>query len=472
MKQVRDGDEARLPRYHAPVQIPTPSSRTGLTIRAALFLGFGLTFGLWLVAGYRLTQRFSVVESAAADLNARYLKAQELLRDVDGQVRLGSVLLRDALLASDASTVDVDRARLEGTYAAANDALRQYVPVVGSAEELNGIRRLSTEIEAYRLAMLAVLRNNPGSASSRLLLQQRVAPQREVVQRVSSRVQSINREAFVAQTLTNAQAYRAAQRAAWQQLGFALAANLAIGVWAGVYAGRLESRLRAQRDRGLQLTNDLHRLSARIVSAQEDERRTIARELHDEVGQALAVIRVELEFAQRPGADASAVAAKLADVREITEGALHAIRDLSHLLHPAMLDDLGLVAALEHLTAGLGARHRIRVEFHQAQMTPRLPPEMETAIYRIVQEGLNNVAKHAAATTCKVSISRDAELVRLLIEDDGIGFAAEPGSDVTRHGLGLIGIRERAALLGGFLRVVTAPGRGTRLFVELPVNRA
>jgi signal transduction histidine kinase len=136
-----------------------------------------------------------------------------------------------------------------------------------------------------------------------------------------------------------------------------------------------------------------------------------------------------------------------------------------------MLDDLGLIAALESLVQTFGARPRVIAELQHENMDLRLVPELETAIYRIVQEGLSNVAKHAAAERCTVSLTRDSNFVRLVIQDDGIGFAAEPGADVTRHGLGLIGIRERAALLGGFLRVVTAAGRGTRLFVEFPLAR-
>src|SRR6478672_7545773 len=145
----------------------------------------------------------------------------------------------------------------------------------------------------------------------------------------------------------------------------------------------------------------------------------IARELHDEVGQTLAAIRVELAFAQRPDADASAIASRLDDVRAITEGALHTIRDLSHLLHPAMLDDLGLIAALESLVGSFSARHGVNVELRHANMNRRFASDLETAIYRIVQEGLNNVVKHARARTCRVSVTRAGDVVRISIEDDG-----------------------------------------------------
>jgi signal transduction histidine kinase len=444
---------------------------TGLTIKAALFLGFGLTLAFWLVTGYQLNQRFSDVEARATAFNTRYLRAQETLREIDSQVRTGSVLLRDALLSADPGSMDLDRASLEGTYTAATAALQKYEPVVDSAAERDGVARLRREIDAFRAATLAVLdRRDLDAESARRVLQQRVVPQRDAALRQSGRSQTINREAFVAQTLATAQVYRDAQRSGWQQLGLALAANLAIGIWAVVYAGRLENRLRRQRARDLELTTDLHRLSAKIVSAQEDERRMIARELHDEVGQTLAAIRVELAFAQRHDADASAIASRLDDVRMITEGALHTIRDLSHLLHPPMLDDLGLIAALESLAAGFSARHGVKVDLRFANMDTRLAPDLETAVYRIVQEALSNVAKHARARTCGVAIERADNIVHIAIEDDGTGFSAAPGTDAARSGLGLIGVRERATLLGGTLNVVTASGEGTRLYVDLPAR--
>jgi signal transduction histidine kinase len=189
------------------------------------------------------------------------------------------------------------------------------------------------------------------------------------------------------------------------------------------------------------------------------------------VGQTIAAIRVELAFAQRPDADASPIASRLDDVRMIPESALHTIRDLSHLLHPPMLDDLGLIAALESLVAGFSARHGVKLELRHANMDGRLSTDLETAIYRIVQEALNNVAKHARARTCRVSLERDGDLIRVAIEDDGAGFSAAPGTDAARRGLGLIGVRERATLLGGTLNVVTASGEGTRLYVDLPLRK-
>ncbi|OYW04562.1 MAG: hypothetical protein B7X11_02785, partial [Acidobacteria bacterium 37-65-4] len=261
-------------------------SLAGPTIRAAWLAGFGLTLGLWLFAGYHLTRRMADVESQTTAINARYVRAQDLLSAVRARLLLGSVLVRDALLDPRPTETSGYRQHFEETYRAADGALRRYVPVVDSPAERDGIAGLRREIDHFRLTMLAVLGTDKRQwpAQSRLLLQQQVIPRREMAISILEKLQGLNRSAYVAQSQATAAVYRQAQRDAWRQLGLALAASLAIGLWAALYAGRLETRLRRQRVRDLQITNDLQRLSAKLVSAQEDERRMIARELHDEVG--------------------------------------------------------------------------------------------------------------------------------------------------------------------------------------------
>lgn len=136
-----------------------------------------------------------------------------------------------------------------------------------------------------------------------------------------------------------------------------------------------------------------------------------------------------------------------------------------------MLDDLGLPATIDWYLKGFGRRHDVRIELLQDGMDERLSPETEAAIYRIVQEALNNVAKHAQATTCRVFLQRLTHSVLVTIEDDGVGFRTEevntPGS---LRGIGLVSVRERVAQLRGEMRLETAPGKGTRLTVEIPAR--
>jgi signal transduction histidine kinase len=288
---------------------------------------------------------------------------------------------------------------------------------------------------------------------------------------LSEQAQALNRGAFIQQQSAIADVYGVTQRRTWQSLGVALVASLGIAMLATLYAGRLEDRIRRQRAKDVQNTHDLQHLSAKLLRAQEDERRTIARELHDEVGQALTAIKVELAFAQRAIEGGGGAATALEDVRSIADGVLHTVRDLSHVLHPALLDDLGLAAATEWYLKGFGKRHGVRVDLLHDRMDERLAPATEAAVYRIVQEALTNVAKHAHATNCRVYLQRLTNTLLVTIEDDGVGFEpADTRSADGTHGLGLVGIRERVAQLHGTVRLEAARGKGTRLTVEVPAD--
>jgi signal transduction histidine kinase len=452
----------------------TRSARLGgPTITAALLLGFGLTFGIWLFAGYFFTQRFADVERRAGAINERYMHAQERLSTVRAQVLLGSVYVRDALLDPDPSKTPGYRSQLEDTYRAVDRALGQYVPVVDSAAERQRVAHLEHVVSEFRETMLEVIAGDSSRwpADARVLLRTRIVPKREVVIQVSEDVQALNRSGFVQQQRANAEIYAATQRRLWEILGVAVAASFGIALMATRYAGRLEHRIRRQQQQEAQTNDELQRLSAKLITAQEEERRTIARELHDEVGQVLTAIKVELAVAERALAADGVTTPVLRDVRSITEGALVTVRDLSHLLHPALLDDLGLVSAVEWYLRGFGTRHDLRTELLHERMDERFSPEIEASAYRITQEALTNVAKHARATACRVYLQRLPHTILITVEDNGAGFdTAPPDAAIRRRGIGLIGIRERVAQLRGTVRIESAAGKGTCVTVELPAR--
>jgi signal transduction histidine kinase len=203
----------------------------------------------------------------------------------------------------------------------------------------------------------------------------------------------------------------------------------------------------------------------RVVEAQELERRRLARELHDETGQALASILLGLKPLEDALADDDARAA-LAELREHVVAALQDVRRLAVELRPAVLGDFGLVPALERLVDSFGEQTGIRVDFHSALGESRLPNEVETALYRVMQEALTNSVKHANARNVSVSLAPRGSSVAAVIEDDGEGF--DPRT-VRGEGIGLIGMRERLALLDGRLEVESRPGAGTTVAVEVPV---
>jgi signal transduction histidine kinase len=204
----------------------------------------------------------------------------------------------------------------------------------------------------------------------------------------------------------------------------------------------------------------------RVVQAQEAERTRIARELHDETGQALTSILLGLRAAEE-ARDDDARRAALATLRELATGTLHDVRRLAVELRPKALDDFGLVAALERLIDGFRERTRLEIEF-EARLSERLPRDTEIALYRIVQEALTNIVKHAEAHRVSILLGRKDGSVTAVIEDDGRGFALQRA--LLGDGLGLVGMKERMELLGGRLTIESSRGRGTTLFAEVPLQ--
>jgi signal transduction histidine kinase len=445
----------------------------GLTIKAALVLGFGLTLGLWLFSGYYFTRRIADVQLQSSAINARYMQAQELLSTVRTQILMASVYVRDALLDPNPSVTPDYRDQLEAIYQGIERDLNHYVPVLDSDLERQRVDQLRRGIEQFRSTMAEVLASDSTQwpRDARLLLRSRIVPRRDDVIRVSDEVQALNRSAFVRQQTAIGQVYEETQRSVWTQLGLALAASFVIGLFATRYVGRLEARLLQQLEKDVANTRDLKRLSSQIITAQEEERRNIARELHDEVGQVLTAVKVELAVAQRAVDGSGAPRDLLAGARALTDNALQTVRDLSRLLHPTVLDDLGLRAAVDAHLREISKRHGLVVDLVHDRTDERLEPKIEAAAYRIIQEAVTNVVRHAYASTCRVVLQRELQSLLITIEDDGVGFDADgERAGRGRAGLGLLGIRERVAQVRGTVRLESAPGKGTRLTIELPAR--
>jgi two-component system, NarL family, sensor histidine kinase DevS len=204
----------------------------------------------------------------------------------------------------------------------------------------------------------------------------------------------------------------------------------------------------------------------RVVEGQELERRRLARELHDETGQALTSVLLGLKRVEESKTHEEARAAA-AGLREQLVGTLQSVRRLAVELRPKALDDFGLVAALERLGETFGEQTGITVDVETNLDSIRLSPEVETALYRIVQEALTNVAKHSGASRVSVVVTRREGIVTAVVEDDGKGFGAAGGGD---EGLGLVGMKERVGLLDGRLAIESTEGAGTTVVAEVPVR--
>ncbi len=234
-----------------------------------------------------------------------------------------------------------------------------------------------------------------------------------------------------------------------------------------VHADRLERRVRAQQLKDAQNARDLQRLSSRLVEAHEEERRNVARELHDEIGQALTAIKMELAHVVRSQGRDEATG-PLESARAATDAAIRSVHDLTQMLHPRILDELGLVAALETHVREFSRRTGIPTDLKHDAVESSPDSRVALCAYRIVQEALTNVARHAAASRCQVTLEHSRGAIRLTVEDDGKGFDSRTGG--ARGGVGLLGIQERVAACGGKYSVETGAGKGTRMMVELPLH--
>jgi signal transduction histidine kinase len=209
-------------------------------------------------------------------------------------------------------------------------------------------------------------------------------------------------------------------------------------------------------------------LTGRLIEAQEEERRRIGRELHDGLNQQLAMIAVELGLlARQVPAEATMLLESVLNLRQRAEGLSDDLRAMTHQLHPAVLEHLGLISALRSLCAEFSRHEGIHVWFSVEQKLVMIPPDIAICLYRIAQEALRNVAKHSGATEAWVKIAGNHDDIQLSIVDKGVGFSLKRAS---RVGLGLVSIQERVQIVQGKISINSAPGEGTGICVYVPIT--
>jgi PAS domain S-box-containing protein len=220
---------------------------------------------------------------------------------------------------------------------------------------------------------------------------------------------------------------------------------------------RAEDRLRANQQ-------ELRRLAGRLLETQESERRRVARELHDDINQGLALLAVEIDIlARSPPDSAATVTDRLRELSARARDLSSSVHDLSHQLHPSTLEQLGLVAAVRELCRDVGHGHGLEVKFTHFPDPGPLSPAAALCLYRIAQEALRNVVKHSGAGHAAVELSASEVQVRLRVADDGAGF-----DPTVAHGLGLVSMQERLNLVGGRLAIDSRPAAGTRIDAIVP----
>jgi signal transduction histidine kinase len=219
------------------------------------------------------------------------------------------------------------------------------------------------------------------------------------------------------------------------------------------------------------LTTDrarMRRLAAQVISAQDEERARVARELHDSTAQTLTAVMLQLGAAAQ-GSHPPELDDSLATMRELVADALEEVRSLSHTMHPRVLDDLGLAAALEWLARQTRAQEMFDVRVTADPDSSRIPAPLASVLYRVAQEALRNAARHAEARNVELHVRHDAKSASLEVTDDGRGFDVKRAEE-RRPGMGLFSMRERVSLVNGTLTLASTPGRGTRIVATIPLE--
>lgn len=215
---------------------------------------------------------------------------------------------------------------------------------------------------------------------------------------------------------------------------------------------------------------ELKELSSRLIEAQESERQRIARELHDDFSQQLTLLALELTKLSAPSHRDTAIETLVSTLEERIRRLAMAMNSRAHQLHSSHLETLGLASAIQGFCRDFSEQHQIAVDFQQSGVSSYLPPNVSLCLFRIVQEGLQNIAKHSRTRTCWVELAWDNPDILLRIADSGIGF--DPTSSQYRSGLGMISMRERLRLVNGDIRVLSSPAKGTRLEARVPIAKA
>lgn len=248
-----------------------------------------------------------------------------------------------------------------------------------------------------------------------------------------------------------------------------------IRAWSSELEARVKERTQELESLNAQLRHEQgerQQLLRHVITAQEDERKRVARELHDETGQGLAALLMSVEALENNlTADTpSSLRAQLSRTKALTENSLHDLRKLIRDLRPTALDDLGLIPAIRWYAENHLEPRGIKVTVAATRWNGRLPSAIETVLFRMMQEAVNNIARHATAHNVKITLEADKVACHVSVEDDGQGFTPDMARPSEEGGWGLVGMRERATLIKGNIQIVSAPGAGTRVLIDVPLQ--
>jgi signal transduction histidine kinase len=442
-----------------------------MNARSSVALAFGFGILIILIAGLGIgaIQRASLMYSELMISQDSYLQTEALCRGIATDMYSSGVLVRDYLLDPDTGKLASHRAELIAKRNSIQTQLDSLSARI-NPEERPRLDRLQIENEAYwdNLDPMFEWTAREKAEQSWVFLARKVLPHRDAVVALARELIVINNNTLEEE--------RGRLRESQASLRYFLTRTLAFAIVLGmVVAGLtiyrvfvLERADALQRKKIEETQDDLRRLSQRLVQLQEGERRSLSRELHDQVGQTMTALGILLgSIEDLRTRDEDAFRRRLEDLKRLNADAMRNIRDLAMGLRPSMLDDIGLEAALQWQGRQFSRHTQVPCEVKVEGALDVLTDAHRTCIYRVVQEALTNCARHAKASHVLVSVSADEISLNLIVRDDGIGFDSDSKS---RGGIGLLGMRERVQALDGNLDISSSSRTGTTVYVQIPIG--
>lgn len=435
--------------------------------RNALLFGFGGLLLLLLVSGLDAVQALAEMRASNQQIRREFVARSKQLEAIRAALYLSGTYVRDYLLEPDPSVADRHRGSLREIRTRIESELRGYEALL-RPEQRGPFNILRSELGDYWRSLNPVLawdapeRRQSGYA----FVRDEVFPRRTNMLSIADRIAGVNEQELAAGERRVNDLFSSFRT----RLLLVLGATVGMGLILAATSMRLILSLERQtREHLADVTRTragLRELSARLVDAQEQERKAISRELHDAVGQSLSAVLFELRnLAAALPRDATGLSEQVDSIRRQVEASVGMLRHMALLLRPSMLDDLGLIPALEWQAREVSRRTGVMVNLAAGELPEdRLSEDQKTCIFRIVQEALNNIVKHADAKSARITVRVNNGAIELTVQDDGKGF-----DPARQKGLGLVGIEERVVNLDGTVRVESQPGRGTLLTVSLPV---
>ncbi len=432
-----------------------------------LSIGFGTLILLIGLLGFGAMRRAQSLHDQTIAAHDAYLRTDTALREIPEDLYYGGVLIRDYLLDPSGKMAPYYREQLLMRRAAIQQRVDLLAEVLGPDAPAR-LDQLRKELNAYWDSMDPILGWSPEEKAvySRSFLRQQVLPRREAVVTLAREIGEINASNLRAEQARLKGSQQLLQSFLRRTLALALALGAVVALISILRVASLERRSQSQRSRAELAEEELRRLSRRLVRAQEEERKSLSRELHDAVGQMLSAMTMELGALESSIGSPERLRARLEEARGLNADTIRGVRDLAMGLRPAMLDELGLGPALRWQGREFSRRGGVPVTVQLDGELDGLPDAHRTCIYRVVQEALNNCARHARASNIRISVYGHADRVQVSVQDDGVGFDTKAAS----RGLGLIGIQERVRELDGKVAITSHPEKGTILEVEVPVS--